>query len=311
MMSKIRAIPPFETPEYDSVALDPISGWEISKDGGQTFSTISDKGLFPSWDSALEFILRRRFRLSSSELAKATGLTGANPRFSLVTRLTTCSGRLSMFAPLQEVLDYREDHEVVLRPDSALLSQNIVLKSSIVLTGFTGMLGALAPDFKGAVLWTDDWSVKLESGRQRLPADVVPFSTFFHDGPCGHAIIRVVVVEDPQLDFNQAVRVYINQEMPQFVTAFSGGNPVARTFFNETVFRQLVSYGLSEAFIGHDMDLSEDSVGKKLSLLVRQAFGNDSTEMIREMKKQNPGLYEARIQSKALTGSTLLQAGAL
>jgi hypothetical protein len=309
-MSKIRSIPPFDTPEHDSVALHPTSGWEFSRDGGQTFNTIDDKGLFPSWDPVLEFILRRRFRLNVNELAAATGLTGADPKFSLVTRLTTGSGRLSIFAPLQEVLDYQEDHEVILKPDSALLSQNIVLQNSIVLTGFTGKLSALAPDFRGAVLWADDWSVKLESGRQRLSADVVPFSTFFRDGQCGHAIIRVVVVEDPQLDFNQAVRVYINKEMPQFVIAFSEGNPVARTFFNETVFRQLVSYGLSEAFIVDGMDLSEDSVGEKLSLLIRQAFGDDSPEMIREMKRANPGLYEARIQSKALAGSEWLQAGA-
>src|SRR5687768_7097243 len=99
-MAKRRPIPPFITlPEYGVVA-EPATGWEFHREGCPPV-VVGDGQLFPSWDSALKFSLRRKLVINPAATIDALGLAGTRCRLGLCTRLDTGRGLYS------EVVDRR------------------------------------------------------------------------------------------------------------------------------------------------------------------------------------------------------------
>ncbi|MEY4599138.1 MAG: hypothetical protein RLZZ445_1935 [Pseudomonadota bacterium] len=298
-MAKNDAIRPFLTATLGSVSTDPYSAWQVQV-RNETIP-LEDGDMFPSWDSQLKFRLRRVFCLNPSSLAAEAGLIGVKPSFALVIRLVTGNGLTSVIADMRDIPESNEAVEVEssFNPDSSALSQNITLVSCLVLKDFDGSPQELAPDFRGAVLWSERWTVKIEGGRSRLPSETVSFSDYFRNQDCENALLRVVIADDPSLDFNQGVCVYLNADNPAFVASLQKADPGAKAFFNDTVIRQMIAYGLSDSYRESRGGFPDGSIGHQLTVLLRSIFGRETPEMISAIRLDNPGLYEARIQSWA------------
>src|SRR3546814_320775 len=152
--------------------------------------------------------------------------------------------------------------EVELAPDSRWLSKDIRVVCSVVVASTRGDLGTLSPVHPGSRVWTQAWSAKLEGGRARLPIEVVSFGRQLHDLAIPNALLYVSVADDPQLEFEQAVCVYLNSDHPRFVADFERGEGATTALVWGAVVRQVLSAGLSEAF-----DRSEEHTSELQSLM--------------------------------------------
>ena len=193
--------------------------------------------------------------------------------------------------------------EVELAPDSRWLSKDIRVVCSVVVASTHGDLGTLSPVHPGSRVWTQVWSTKLEGGRARLPVEVVSFGRQLHDLAIPNALLYVSVADDPKLEFEQAVCVYLNADHPRFVADFERGEGATTALVWGAVVRQVLSAGLSEAFDDEDEVLSEDTFGAQLDVWIKAIFPGESRRSLGAMRKDSPGLFEGRIQSWVNAGA--------
>lgn len=301
-MAKRRPIPPFLTLPESAVVMEPTSGWELIV-GDQQPVLVADRSAFPSWDSTLRFELRRRFHVDVASMLTALELGDVTCRISMVTRMETGRGLVSEMINDHE-LDLLEPlFEVIVKPDSMKLSQDLTLICAVALANVEGNPGELSPTTRGARLWQDRWSVKLEGGRTRLPIEVISFSKNLQGYATPNALYQVAVADYPELEFEQAVCVYLNADYPKFVAAVERGEPAVTAMLWDAVVRQLVSFGASSAFADHDSEWPDGSVGAHLRSWMSAMFPGERPSSIFASRIENPGLFEARIQSWAKAGS--------
>lgn len=301
-MARRRSVPPFLTLDGGACLAEPSDGWELIKDDRPAESVL-DGAMFPAWDSALQFSLRRRFTIDTVSMQERLGLQGAQCKFRLVTRLETGRGLLSEVVDARGLGRGETPVEVTLTPDSSRLSRDMSLVSSIVLMHVEGDVDELAPSIKGARVWESRWTTRLEGGKTRLPMEVISFSTGLWRVAAPRALFHVAVADLPDLDFEQAVCVYLNSDCPAFVAGIEKGEPAATAILWEGVVRQLIAFGLSSAFVEDRDDWPEGSIGRQVRSWQIAIFPGEKPDSIMAFRAENPGVYEARIQSWANTGA--------
>ena len=295
-MAKRRPIPPYLTLPGDALRSEPVDGWELLVDH-KPDRVICDKELFPSWDSALKFSLRRRFICDPETFDGNLEIPPGCASYQLVVRLETAGGVMSRVV-FKKMLDAEDSIvEVEVMPDSRWLSKDIRVVCSVVVASVHGDLGMLSPVHSGSRVWTQAWSAKLEGGRARLPIEIVSFRRQLHDLAIPNALLHVSVADDPQLEFEQAVCVYLNADHPHFVADFERGGGATTVMVWDSVVRQVLSAGLSDAFDSEDEVLSEDSVGAQVDTWIKLIFPGESRQSLGVMRKDSPGLFEGKIQS--------------
>ncbi|MGY0799619.1 hypothetical protein ACW7G0_11265 [Lysobacter sp. A286] len=301
-MAKRRPIPPYLTLPDEMLDAEPIDGWELLVDGQQN-RIVHDKEPFPSWDSLLKFSLRRRFTFDPDALDTHLGIPSGQAEYQFVVRLETAGGRMSR-VELKKVLDPRDGTiEVQIAPDSRWLSKDISVACSVVVGSTQGDLGVLSPTLTGSRVWFQTWSAKLEGGRVRLPIEVVSFGKQLHAIAIPNALLHVSVADDPRLEFEQAVCVYLNSDHPRFVAGFESGERSATVMVWDSVVRQVLSAGLSEAFDEEGDELPQDSIGAQITSWVQSIFPGESRGSLAAMRRESPSLFEGRVQSWINAGS--------
>lgn len=295
-MAKRKPIPPYLTLPNDAIHADPVEGWELLVDDNPD-RVVGDKDLFPSWDSSLSFILRRRFVCNPQAFDDYLEIPSAHASYQFIVRLETASGLLSQVVFKKELGPDDSTVEVLIAPDSRWLSKDIAVACSLVVASVRGHLGALSPSRSGSRVWSQTWSAKLEGGRTRLPIEIISFRTQLHDLAIQNALLHVSVADDPQLEFEQAVCVYLNSDHPRFITDFERGEKTATAMVWDSVVRQVLSAGLSEAFDGEGEAPPEGSFGAQLAVWIESIFPGESRRSLCAMRRDNPGLFEGRVQS--------------
>ena len=204
----------------------------------------------------------------------------------------------------KKVLDPGEGFvEVQLTPNSQWLSKDIAVVCSVVVASTKGDLGVLSPAQPGSRVWLQTWSAKLEGGRVRLPIEAVSFGKNLRALAIPNALIYVSVADDPALEFEQAVCIYLNSDYPDFVAEFERGESSATAMVWDCVVRQVLSAGLSGAFDSQDEVIPQDSIGVQIESWIKAIFPGEARESLSAMSKHSPGLFEARIQSWIKAGA--------
>jgi hypothetical protein len=296
-------VPPFYALGYDSVEMDPIAGWELIREGQEPL-VIEDRCPLPSWDSELRFALRRRFGIRAP-IDDALMLSGANARFRVVTRLETARGLRSIIADHREVGFGRGTPvEVLIRPDSRALAHELALVTGVVVESTDGAEDPLAPTVPGSRVWVDRWTARLEGGRARLPLELTSFSATFRGWSISNALFHVDVADYPELDFEQAVCVYLNTDFPGFVAAVESGSAPETALLWDGVIRRIISVGLGGEF-GESESWPDGSLGAQVASWCSMVFHGESREAVASMRSDSPSRFEAKIQSWARVASRL------
>lgn len=295
-MAKRRPTPPYLTLPEEALHAEPADGWELLVEG-QRNRVLADKGLFPSWDSTLKFSLRRRFSFDPAAIDAYLEIPAGQAKYRFVARLETAGGMMSKVG--YEMALNPEDGivEVQLTPRSRWFSKDIAVVCSIVVASIQGDVGVLSPTQPGSRVWSQRWSAKLEGGRVRLPIEVISFSKQLHALAIPNALLHVSVADDPGLEFEQAVCVYLNSDIPNFVSDFERGEKAATGVVWDCVLRQILSAGLSEAFDREDVEFSRNSIFAQVETWIKAIFPGEARESLAAMRRENPSLFEGRIQS--------------
>lgn len=301
-MAKRKPVPPYLTLPDDALRADPTGGWELLVDGHPD-RIVADKDLFPSWDSSLKFSLRRRFHFDLTTFSEHLGIPPGQASYQFLVRLETAGGLMSQVAFRQIIDPEEETVEVEIAPDSRQLSKDIEMSCSVAIAQTHGDLGVLSPTHAGSRVWLQTWQAKLEGGRVRLPIEVISFASQMHDLAIPHALIHVAVADDPRLEFEQAVCVYLNSDHARFVADFERGERIATVLVWDAVVRQVLSAGLSETLGDDGESFPEDSFGAQLESWMASIFPGESRESIAATRRDNPGIFEGRIQSWVNVGA--------
>jgi len=301
-MAARKPVPPYLTLSEDAVIGEPASGWQLFSTEGEG-RLVADRTPFPSWDSSLDFELRRSYYINFGVFSAQLGVESAQCTYRLITRMETGRGRISTV--VDDVVIDGENNvvEVSVKPNSGLLSQDLTLLTSVVIMDVDGEVGELAPTVKGARLWQNVWSVRLEGGRARLPMEAVSFSKGSRGHMTAGALYQVQVVDDAALDFEEAVCVYLNSDFPRFVSAVERGDPVVTGMLWDAVVRQLLNFGLSADFLDEQGEWQEGSLGAQFFSWIGAIFPNEQPARIKGFRDENSGLFEARIQSWIKAGA--------
>lgn len=295
-MAKRRTVPPYLTLPDEALRTEPADGWELLVDG-QPDRIVRDKDLFPSWDSSLKFSLRRRFSFDVNEFSEFLSIPPDQATYQLVARLETARGLLSQVA-FKALLDANDSEvEVEIKPDSRQLSRDVTIACSVVIAETQGDLDVLAPSNVGSRVWSQVWSAKLEGGRVRLPIEVTSFSKQLYSLGIPNALFHVSVADDPALEFEQAVCVYLNSDHRHFVSDFEKGERSATAMVWDAVVRQTLSAGLSMVSSDGEEGFPEGSIGAQLDSWVASIFPGESSKSIVSIWQENPAVFEGRIQS--------------
>ena len=301
-MAKRRPIPPYLTLPDDTLQAEPADGWELLVDGLPD-RVVPDRGDFPSWDSSLRFTLRRRFSFDPNEFRGHLLIPSGRASYQFVVRLETAGGLFSQVVFRQKLALEENVVEVEIAPDSRRLSKDIVLACSVVMEKVNGDVDVLSPSQIGSRVWLQNWSAKLEEGRVRLPIEVISFDKQLHDLLIPNAMIYVSVADDPALEFEQSVCVYLNSDHPRFVADFERGERTATGVVWDAIVRQTLAAGLSASFYDESESFPENSMGAQLESWMASIFPGESKASIAVTRQQDPAVFEGRIQSWVNAGA--------
>lgn len=290
-----RPIPPYRQFRPESIACEPNGGWEVEA-RGET-KALDDGAPFSDWDASLVFTLKRRFRVSETALLDLGAVDPDAIRLQLVVRMVT-AGNLSSSMPFRLDLPRQSMQPVDVRisPPLGKLSRDLTLETSIVVLGTIGVTDPLVPSVPGSRVWEDQWRVRLEGGKTRLPFEILDFENAFRGLGLTDALFHVDVADDPELEFEQAVCVSINSRFGAFVSAVERVEPVATALLWDAVLRRVLVAGLGNGFDFRGQ-FPEPSVGAQWVRWFAQAFPGESIESAQRMLVEQPSRFEARIQS--------------
>ena len=295
-MSKRLVVPPFRTLREDDVILEPGGGWLVEINGQ---SRLVEDGIFSGWDADSEFTLSRSVTLSKSAGAYlASGTGNAQVSLSLVVRVLTARGRASEVVYCQPIDGAGAGLAcpVRIQPDSAGLSENIVIEMSIVVARSNIPGDAFTPSIAGSRVWSDTWVAKLEGGRSRLPFEKIDFETAFPLQRLSDSLFHVRVAEDPDLDVEQALTVWLNLRKPGFIQAIELKDRHATAMLWDGILRRAIIAGAVAGFdeVEH---VVQGSIGAQWKRWTQSAFGQLSAKGILEMHDTDASRFENIVQS--------------
>ncbi|MGY5942531.1 hypothetical protein [Stenotrophomonas forensis] len=305
-MRRTRAIPPFITLDQNAVTIYPLQGWELRRSGHDSV-VIPDKAAFPPWDSSLGFSLRRVFSVDVEGMVDLLGL-GRGAQLSIVARVETARGMFSTVAKREVLKQGEREVEIVIEPDSSKLSLDVGVLMSVVVDAAGLAPSGLSASIAGSRVWQDSWSSKLEGGRRRLPIEVVSFRNL-GIGKHDRGLIHVQVADALELDFEQAVCVYVNGDYPGFVLALEKGESHAVSYFEETIIRQVISFSLSQEGDFESAVLIADSAAYQVSSWLAAIYSGRTRAEVAAMRIHDPGEFEVLIQSWVDAGRPWRAAG--
>jgi hypothetical protein len=264
---------------------------------GQTIDELIDGAAFPSWDAKLSFSLEREFRIDR-DIARELRIDSKGSCCELVVSAATGGGltREVLFRKAIAGSDRSEIH-VTVSPSSQRLARELVLTTGIYLSNHMRSKDPLAPAIAGSRLWEMTERIRLEGGAARLPIYEVPFSRVFAGDRIEHAEFHVEVAEDPDLDVESALTVYLNSERPAFVTEVGvQGSPAERRLWRGILRRVLTSAILSS-------DLMSSPPGESSSLAAtvqrwgRMIWPSIPVDSLRSLPAAGYSKFEGQIES--------------
>lgn len=297
-------VPPYRQFRPESVSCEPRNGWEI--EARETTLVLEHGAPFPDWDASLVFALKRRFRLNEAALLELGVVDPSAIRLQLVVRMIT-AGSLSSSVPIRVDLPQQSTQpvDVHIFPALGKLSRDLTLETSIVVLEASESMDPLVPSVPGSRVWEDQWRVRLEGGKTRLPFEILDFEDAYRGLGLADALFHVDVAEDPDLDFEQGVRVSINSRFEKFIAAVERLEPVTTALLWDAVLRRVLVAGIGNAF-DPGGQFPESSIGAQWTRWFGQAFPGESIESAQRMLMEQSSRFEARIQSWSRIASRIV-----
>lgn len=290
---------PFQTLDEASVGW---RGWRVSLSSSD--GTWEDPAFLPDWDPATDIRLRADFSPDFKRASESLGISADELALELLVMAGT--GTESMPAE-RWVL-----HRALLAPGASgtidarirggRLAGNLFLDVLVLLSEpVAHTKSRIVPSRRGAILWRDSRRIRLEGDVSRFPMAEVDLSRMlgeeFRDAPW----FLEVDWEDPNADFDTAVRLYLNSNS-EIAKRVRDADPASLHAVMADVMIQIVEGWFSKESDGLDADdgSSESSLAGVASMWASLAFG--SARDARRMLEVDRGRFHARLAAVAHPG---------
>ena len=291
-----RPIPPHRILWNEDVVFRHENGWDVVCGTGEA-RIVEDGGVVTGWEPGMPIRVSNSVRLAADAGSRLAA--DQHPEMKLCLVVTACTGRdLEVVArsvhPLSlTTLDWCN---VELELDGARLARDLSVHLSVVLGGPLSGGDQLAPRLKGARLWGGRWRSRIEGGRARLPIEAIDFNKYFGSGKVSSGLVHVVVADDPFLEIEQGLVVYLNSEAKGFIGDVSKMEPRATAVLWDAVVRRVILAGAEMMFSANE-DYPVGSVGYQWQFWSQAALGKKKAEEILSMHRSEGSEFEVRIQS--------------
>lgn len=294
-MSRSSPLLPYRVLRRDTVR--PMSpGWDVVVEG-RVRQTVADGEPLEGWDAKSGFMLVREFEFVRDP-ARELGLRQATSCCELVGSIATGKG-------LQQEVIFREPVppgngsrvRVELAPRSDGLANDIQITTGVYLTAALRREDALSPWAPGHRLWEESTRVRLEGGAARLPMYEVSFTEAFPGDKVELAEFRVFALEEPELDLEYAVMVFLNAQHQDFIADLLGpGSPAERRLWSGII-RQLLTAALLRETHAEPGAHAEGSLGAAVLRWAGQIWPSLDLGGVRSMALTDYPTFEAQIES--------------
>ena len=291
-----RPIPPHRILLDEDVISELDGVWRVTCDEGSP-QLVESGGVVAAWEPGRNIRVSNSIALGPSAYDRLGGSLCEG--MTLRLKAVACTARdLEIVAqcsvPL--VLGSTDDAPVELVLDGSRLAGDISILVSIVVDDPPVAWDALSPRQCGTRLWSSRWRARIEGGRSRLAIEAIDFDQYFGDDRFSHGLIHVVVADDPQLEVEQGLLVYLNAAAAGFVADVARREPRATALLWDTVLRRVI-------VAGSDMDFSsaeeypDGSIGKQWQIWTGRTYGRKTAEELLAMSRGDISGFELRIQS--------------
>ncbi|MBO9706697.1 MAG: hypothetical protein J7521_00665 [Caulobacter sp.] len=266
--------------------------WQIIDD-----DVASDLGYYlPLWDYGTNLRLKRRIRVNLTQVAASLGLDAQQLRLRLVVTVAT-AGRHRWLSWSDFVDAENQDLEAEFDVDGASLSQDLTLRTELLLKAPVNAGGLLTPKREGTRLWDDSHYLRLEPEEIRFPIETASFDTQFPE--CRDALWKLEwSAADLSQEFVGAFRLFINSDVPDFVGKLSDGDPTTVRLLMGSVRLQITRGALDNDAL--DQLLITDhptSVAAGVGAWLQLAFPGQDLASVRRAAALDPSGFEGKLMA--------------
>lgn len=293
-MSRSYPMLPFRTIPESGISLESET-WLVTVEG-RAPHYLSHGDAFREWDPQLKFLMSRTLSWGDG-LGKL--LWGDSGEFGCEVVVVAASGsvglrRLLLRAPIP--IHRAGSIELTIEPPSTELANWLSLQTRIVLSQDLSVHDGLAPRVRGNRIWGITERFRLEGGTTRLPLYETPFDVAFRGRRQDAAHVAVEVRDDPELEFEAAVAVYLNTSQKEFLSGLVVGDETREWQLWTTVVRAvLASAGAGEWLDDHAYE--PQTLGGTVQRWALQVAGIETVQQLREKARSAPAELDAQVDS--------------
>lgn len=292
MRSK-RPVPPHRILAEEDVLLGHLGAWLVS--WGTMEAVIRAGDVVPHWEPGMDVRVQNSIKLNDSARDRLGGDATRGMELEAVLVATTGIGLQTVATSRTPLAFEGEATSLELKLGGEELARDIALHLGVVVS--SPVAGdRLMPQAVGSRLWSMDWRSRIEGGRARLAMETVDFAEYFGTTRLGDGLLHVVVADDPMLEVEQGLAVYLNARHPGFVAAVSRREPQATAILWDAVMRRAIVAGADLQFSLWE-PYPQGSVGAQWQAWAKVAFPAASVEEILDRHRSDVSTFEARIQS--------------
>jgi hypothetical protein len=292
-VSRSKPVQPYRVIRDDTI-IPETKGWTLSVNDGPP-RVIQHGDPLEGWDAQLQFSLERVFRVQR-DLSDELRLESGDPRFEFVVCAATAGG-LARQVLFRQQIDGPSEVHVRLAPDSTRLARDIHITSGIYLQRDVETADPLAPTRAGSRLWELNESIRLEGGAARLPMYVVSFARAFAGDRMDHAEFHVEISEEPDLEVESSLIVYLNADKPHFIEQINiEGGEAERRLWNGIMRRVLTSAVLLQMTADYD-PTAPATIASTVVRWATQIWPTIPPSRLRDLPEANFSRMEAQIES--------------
>lgn len=293
---------PFLTLRDNSVRTSP---WELSFNGDEW--TTHDE-FVPDWDPASTLWFRRQVSLEAETSAQDLGIPSDELRLALCVRVGTGQGRIPRTIVYREAreLSGQQAAELSFTVPGERLSALIDISTEIVLAVPSGRADQLAPSRAGDRLWQDRSRLRLEGEEPRFPIEVADLSKLLGSALASSAPWYLHwSPRDWTRDFHGAIRLYLSEAEPEFVSKIEAQDPHILQAILGDVIGQVCERLVTDPSAAELIANSEPgTLAGQASAWLREAWPNRDVAHIRAVLEHRPGAFRSTLLALAEQGET-------
>jgi predicted secreted protein len=275
--------------------------WVLLEDGVPV--EIED-GLLPHFDYSTALSASRQVSLNFETLAEALKVEPKSLTLKLCVFAGTGGARLDRSRKLAFSSELTMDHATVpveVEIQSRDVSGSVRLATELVLMSSEVGFSRLSPSRIGSRIWSDSFRVNVEPTQPRFPIEAVSFSRMLDDGPSDALWYLDWSPAGWDRDFRSAVRLYLNEDNPEFVEAVHEANETVIRMMMTAIALQMIRTALaSEAFNAEDAAYPQGSVAAVVQVWIEQAFPGQSIEAVSTLVSHDPARFEAAVAAMTI-----------